>query len=163
MKKHGFTLIELLAVIVILAIVALIAVPLISNVIQDSKESALKTNMKNYARALEDAVVLGQMGITSSTTEINSDVYEYTEITNINGVSFTGEKPSDGWVAFDSDLTVIAAMLYFEGINASKYVIYYYDKIVVNDYTSGNPSTIGEKPATVAEAITNASSIVNPD
>lgn len=42
MKKRGFTLIELLAVIVILALIAVISVPLILNVINDSKKSALK-------------------------------------------------------------------------------------------------------------------------
>jgi type IV pilus assembly protein PilA len=39
-NQKGFTLIELLAVIVILGIIAVIAVPLIGNVIKNSKESA---------------------------------------------------------------------------------------------------------------------------
>ena len=39
--KNGFTLIELLAVIVILAIITLIAVPIVLNIINDSKESSL--------------------------------------------------------------------------------------------------------------------------
>ena len=42
MKKKGFTLIELLAVIVILAIIALIAVPVIMNIISESRKSAFK-------------------------------------------------------------------------------------------------------------------------
>lgn len=41
-KKKGFTLIELLAVIVILAIIALVAVPLVLNVIEDSKQEQPK-------------------------------------------------------------------------------------------------------------------------
>lgn len=38
--KKGFTLVELLAVIVILAVIATITVPIVINVIQNSKESA---------------------------------------------------------------------------------------------------------------------------
>ena len=42
MKKKGFTLIELLAVIVVLAIIAVIAIPIITNVIEKARSSALK-------------------------------------------------------------------------------------------------------------------------
>ena len=37
--KKGFTLIELLAVITILAIISLVAVPIVINIIEDSKET----------------------------------------------------------------------------------------------------------------------------
>ena len=55
--KKGFTLIELLAVIVILAIIALIATPVILNIINDAREGAQKISAKNYARAVELAIV----------------------------------------------------------------------------------------------------------
>lgn len=42
MKKKGFTLIELLAVILILAAIALIAIPVVTNIIEDAKKNALK-------------------------------------------------------------------------------------------------------------------------
>ena len=45
-NKKGFTLIELLAVIVILAIIMVIAVPQILNVVQSSRDSAWKSNVK---------------------------------------------------------------------------------------------------------------------
>ena len=41
MNNKGFTLIELLAVIVILAIIALIATPIVLNIINDSRASAI--------------------------------------------------------------------------------------------------------------------------
>ena len=44
--KKGFTLIELLAVIVILAIITAISVPMILNVIDDSKKSAYENDVK---------------------------------------------------------------------------------------------------------------------
>ena len=40
MKKKGFTLIELLAIIVILAIIAVITVPIILNIIENSRKGA---------------------------------------------------------------------------------------------------------------------------
>ncbi|MDO4963092.1 MAG: prepilin-type N-terminal cleavage/methylation domain-containing protein, partial [bacterium] len=56
MRKNGFTLIELLAVIVILAIIALIAVPIIIDIIEDSKKEALKRSAENYLKAVELAI-----------------------------------------------------------------------------------------------------------
>ena len=51
--KRAFTLIELLAVIIILAIVTVIAVPIINNAIDDSRESANLRSIEGYARAVE--------------------------------------------------------------------------------------------------------------
>ena len=158
MNNKGFTLIELLAVIVILAIIALVATPMILGVVQDSKGKALETNMKNYARALDEAVIIGQMGISQTTTEITSKVYSYNEIDNINGVTFTGEAPSEGWVAFDSRLKIVAGMLYFEKMNSTKYVVFYEGETKIVDYTE---TAIGENPASVTEAINLSSAIIN--
>lgn len=55
-NKKGFTLIELLTVIVILAIIMVIAVPQILNVIQSSKNSAWKSNVK----LIEEGIELGE-------------------------------------------------------------------------------------------------------
>lgn len=51
--KKGFTLIELLAVIVILAIIALIAVPIILDIIEDTKTSSFKETINGILRAAE--------------------------------------------------------------------------------------------------------------
>ena len=50
--KKGLTLIELLAVIVVLAIVAIIATPIITDVIDSSKESANLRSIEGYAEAV---------------------------------------------------------------------------------------------------------------
>ena len=50
--KKGFTLIELLAVIVILAIIALIAVPLIINMIEESRIKSAVVSGRNYVKAV---------------------------------------------------------------------------------------------------------------
>ena len=46
MKNKGFTLIELLAVIVILSVITLITVPMITNVIEESKKKALMSSVQ---------------------------------------------------------------------------------------------------------------------
>lgn len=53
MKKDGFTLIELLAVIVILAIIALVSVPLIVNIVAETKQSAYESSIKMIEHAAE--------------------------------------------------------------------------------------------------------------
>ena len=50
--KKGFTLIELLAVIVILAVIAAIAIPIIINVIEDSRRGAAIASGNGYVRAV---------------------------------------------------------------------------------------------------------------
>ena len=52
--KKGFTLIELLAVIIILAIVAIIATPIITDIIESSKESANLRSVEGYANAVKN-------------------------------------------------------------------------------------------------------------
>ena len=63
-NKKGFTLIELLAVIVILAIIMVIAVPQILNVIQSSRDSAWKSNVK----LIEEGIELGEATTTTGLT-----------------------------------------------------------------------------------------------
>jgi len=61
LNKKGFTLIELLAVIVILAIIALIATPIVLNIINETKESANKTSIDMYGKAVEQAFMKESM------------------------------------------------------------------------------------------------------
>ena len=51
MKKKGFTLIELLAVIVILSVVTLITIPMITNVIEESKKKALVSSVEGLVES----------------------------------------------------------------------------------------------------------------
>ena len=59
-KKDGFTLIELLAVIVILAILALIAIPIVIQIIKDSRENSYKRSIEAYGRNVENAMASWQ-------------------------------------------------------------------------------------------------------
>ena len=51
MKEKGFTLIELLAVIVILSVITLITVPMITNVIEESKKKALESSVEGLVES----------------------------------------------------------------------------------------------------------------
>ena len=72
-KKKGFTLVELLAVIVILAVILIIAMPKISDVIKNSKESSLETTAKIIASQAEKKYTENQVLDNSSTIKC-SDV-----------------------------------------------------------------------------------------
>ena len=60
-NKKGFTLIELLAVLVVLAILALISVPIVLNIITQSREKARLRSVEGFAKAVESAVYIYQM------------------------------------------------------------------------------------------------------
>ena len=53
MKKNGFTLVELLAVIVILAIILVIAVPKITDTIDNARKGSLESSVKMVAAQAE--------------------------------------------------------------------------------------------------------------
>ena len=53
MKKNGFTLVELLAVIVILAIILVIAVPKISDTIDNARKGSFESSIKMVAAQAE--------------------------------------------------------------------------------------------------------------
>ncbi len=55
--KKGFTLIELMAVIIILGVVAIISVPLIDNIIKDSKNNAYDSQITMILDASKKMVV----------------------------------------------------------------------------------------------------------
>lgn len=60
--KKGFTLIELLAVIILLAVISIIATPIITNIIETSKESANLRSIEGYANAVKDKYYNDSLG-----------------------------------------------------------------------------------------------------
>jgi len=64
-KEKGFTLVELLAVIVILGIIAAIAVPMIGNVINDSKDKAILADAQTI---LNGAKLAHSSNLSTATT-----------------------------------------------------------------------------------------------
>ncbi|HHT38306.1 MAG TPA: prepilin-type N-terminal cleavage/methylation domain-containing protein [Mollicutes bacterium] len=74
-NKKGFTLVELLAVIVILAIILAIAVPGISNMIDNSKKSAFEADAKMIITGLEYQNLEASLGQATAVTikDLNAD------------------------------------------------------------------------------------------
>ena len=89
MREKGFTLIELLAVIVILAVIALIATPMIMGVIDQAREGALKTSVRNLIDSAELEYAKQLM-----TNQNPSLAFE--------DIPYKGQKFEKGKISFDS-------------------------------------------------------------
>lgn len=108
----GFTLIELLAVIVILAIIAVIATPIVLDIINDSKKSAILRSAEFYLSAVELSATNYMMkgnNIAGGTYKIMVDgnVCLGTLSNNycsgyILKVEVKGEKPTSGLITLES-------------------------------------------------------------
>ena len=126
MNSKGFTLIELLAVIVILSIIAIIAVPIIINIIDESKNNAILRSAEMYLDAVEMSIAtstLDNKNIESKTYDIMSDgnicLKEYVRESvetcggntldelneeDILKVEVTGEYPKEGTITLSNNV-----------------------------------------------------------
>ena len=110
-RENGFTLIELLAIIVILAIIAVITVPIILNIIDNSKKGAAKDSAYGYKDAINKFYVSKLSGDKNYTIPNNS----YT-IANLKtmGVSASGKEPgTNSWITIENN-NVVAGCLEFD-------------------------------------------------
>ena len=114
-SKKGFTLIELLAIIVILAVIAVITVPIILNVIENSKKGAAKDSLYGYRDAINKYYVSrlsldsnfemvdhiytvddnGYLSYVDNSDSSNNILYE---------VKVSGKIPSNGYVQLEKNI-----------------------------------------------------------
>ena len=115
MRSKGFTLIELLAVIVILAIIALIAVPIVLNIIDDSKKESISRSVDLYIDHVQKTLTQEQL----KNSKYNPDKCEIKdgdlicskgeeELITSNGtkvlkVEMNGKKPSNGTIKINNN------------------------------------------------------------
>ena len=142
-KKKGFTLVELLAVIVILAVILIIAMPKISEVINNSKKASFEATAKTIASQAEkkymENEVLGNTGSfeCSDVVKLNNTDYASCNITfddkgnalvtlNVSG-KFAGLtiKNATKNSATATELTETAAKYFSYDVNASNEMNYY--------------------------------------
>ena len=129
-KNKGFTLIELLAIIVILAVIAVITVPIILNIIDNSKKGAITDSAYGYKDALQ------KYNMTLLTRNPESEglkgSYTVTELKNL-GLEISGQEPSDGIVLLDEE--GISGCLKFD-----EYTTYLYNNQVVGTAKGNCPT-----------------------
>ena len=101
MKKNGFTLVELLAIIIILGIIAIITVPVILDIIDKSKEGAIKDSAYGYVDAVNKLYFSGSL---HGRDGVSDGYYTVAQLKTM-GVSVSTE-PSEGWVELEDDLVV---------------------------------------------------------
>ena len=74
--KKGFTLIELIAVIIIIGVVALISTPIVTNVIDKSKEKAYEASIKNIEEAAYKYSIYNNLGYNRLYKELKLDTIQ---------------------------------------------------------------------------------------
>ena len=130
--KKGFTLVELLAVIIILAIVALIALPIIMDVVEDSRKSAAKSGA---------AMVLSSVKNYFAENYFNTEFNGYTcSINNRTGcteLSLEGDRPDSAAITLSKDGFVNGS------VTIGKYT-YYYCNNMLTDIDCANIKTAAD-------------------
>ena len=117
MKKKGFTLIELLAIIVILAIIAVITVPIILNIIENSKKGSVQDSALGYKDAVQKYYMNGL--VDNKNGELPSGIKLVSALPSEFEVS--GEKPTnDSWLQLEKG-QVVAYSLKFGDYTVTKY------------------------------------------
>ena len=91
-NKKGFTLIELLAIIVILAIIAVITVPIILNIIENSKKGAATDSAYGYKDAI-DKFYASKLTLDKN-YNISDGIHTKQDFDNM-GVTYSGKSPLD--------------------------------------------------------------------
>ena len=117
-SKNAFTLIELLAIIVILAIIAVITVPIILNIIENSrmgaatdsaygyKDSVNKTYITELSKPNQEGLKLnGTYEVQADGTLEAADTYDF----GVSGydslpVAVSGDKPSSGSLTYENNV-----------------------------------------------------------
>ena len=111
-NQHGFTLIELLAIIVILAVIMAIAIPQVLNVVNGSKDSAWKDNVKMISKSIE---------LNTQMFDVETGEYTYTveslckNPNNVNKIS----KSTDTKVTCSSNVFTVNGIGQFDGKTAT--------------------------------------------
>ena len=101
MNKKGFTLLELLAVIVILAVIALVAVPLILNIVEQSKKKVAVSSATGYIEAIEEISSINEL--KGKATIPDGTYTDIRELEETYGIEVKGERPKSGVIEIEKN------------------------------------------------------------
>ncbi len=109
-NNRGFTLIELLAIIVILAIIAVITVPIILNIIENSRKGAATDSAYGYKDAINKYYLTRlsdnpNWNELDGTYNINSDGNLKKSETETYNINVSGQHPTDGYIVIQGKST----------------------------------------------------------
>ena len=129
MKNKGFTLVELLAIIVIISVITLITIPIVKNIIDESKENTAINSAYGFKEAVHDYYINSTLD-----DEINLEGIYIVSNGTINGPSVSsaamkvkGTKPTAGRLIYKNS-EMISGCLEIEG-----YKIRYVDEQFMSD------------------------------
>ena len=127
--KKGFTLIELLAVIVILSVITLITVPMITNVIEESKKKALASSVEGLVESA-NLYAIEKDGVY----EFLFDKEHQGSTIKGDSLDYRGNIDGEGKLYLDKEGNVSVC------ISNDKYYVYknYNSGIIVGDKKTGN-------------------------
>lgn len=115
MKKRGFTLVELLAVIVILSIIALITVPVILDMVEDSRKQATVISGKEYVDYVSTRIVsdkLEDINFRDGNYDVHNDGKEIRSSDQTMDINMKGTLPLDGWIKIKNHQVVEAWLVF---------------------------------------------------
>ncbi len=119
--KRGFTLIEMLATIVIIGIIALVAIPVVTNAVEDAKIGVAKRNIEN----LED-IINRKIAIDLLKGNIGEKSYVYSDGKSTSGdldKAFKGKRPDEAIIHVNEDGKIEYA-IYYEDTKTCAYKSY---------------------------------------
>ena len=108
-KKNAFTLIELLAIIVILAIIAVITVPIILNIIENSRKGAAQDSAYGFKDSVNKYYV-GELsknldyGVLNGEYTVTNGILTKTGTSDVLNIETDGTKPTSGSLTYENNV-----------------------------------------------------------
>ena len=179
-KKNGFTLVEILAVVVILAILSLIAIPVVSKIIQESKEKLYREQVDRILEAAEKYMQDNDQKLPKKMVD-NFDVSQapvsFVTITELHDSSFIKESDPKNPIKSGDSMDPYVALYYntpknqYEAVYcvSEKYYKYYYSKeeyttkvvVVCKDKISNNWQELTSTTTTTKPLVCNEPLVYN--
>ena len=110
--KNGFTLIELLGVIVIMALIALIAIPIVSNILEEAEIKSAILSAESYKDSIYNAYTRNSLKESETSLNGRYDVDGNSLIgLNTITVEMGGTMPSAGYVVYNDTVLTNACLV----------------------------------------------------